>query len=71
MDYYYIIRKSKKGDEFLHVTKKGTHVWRTNTNMVDAFSQDEMQSKVKTLRLYGRKDCFYRPMYAYHQEAIF
>lgn len=71
MDYYYISRKSPQGNEYLHITDGGKHVWKVTEFRATILPKDKADVKVKNLRTKGRKDCFYRPHFAYNVPNIF
>lgn len=71
MDYYFISRKTKKGDEFLRITDSGKHVWSPSNARATLLPKKKADAKVRNLRRYGRKECFYRPHYAYFIQDVF
>jgi hypothetical protein len=71
MDYYYISRKTPKGDEHLHITDGGRHDWRTSTAKASLLNKDKAFAKLLNLRTKGRKDCCYYVTYAYRINHIF
>ena len=71
MDYYYITRKTPKGEEYLHLTDKGYHDWRTTKTRASLLNKDKAFDKLKNLRTKGRKDCYYYVSYAYKVNHIF
>jgi hypothetical protein len=71
MDYYYISRKTAEGDEYLRITNSGKHVWWPSSARATLLPKSKADAKVRNLRLYGRKEFFYRPHYAYFIQDVF
>lgn len=71
MDYYFITRKTPKGNEYLRITDGGRHDWRPTSTRASLLNKDKAFAKLLNLRTKGRKDCYYYVSYAYKVNNIF